>query len=168
MITYIPRQAKGGRREARALRLWHHMLMKPGSPQKPGHVLICPLPHLSEQQCSLKRHWYASHIKDTGTKNTWTLEKDTKQVRTDNVAHFLGAIWSSYISLTTSILCHRVWHIDHAAAWAIDILHAVISKDFKKRFMKTPEWSLAGGLVGRRFFFFGEIFWDSWGTMVVL
>lgn len=34
-----------------------------------------PLPHLSEWRHSLKQHWYASHIKGTGTK---TLEKVTQ------------------------------------------------------------------------------------------
>lgn len=82
------------------------------------------------------------------TRGQKTLNWKRKQSRKALISlTFRGAICISRVTPTTPISCHRLWHIDYTTTWAISILHAVILKDFKKRFMKTPEWSLPGGLV---------------------
>ena len=66
---------------------------------------------------------------------TLNWKKKTEEESTDEITHFLGPFGFS------DHLCHvpKVYHIDYSATWAITILHAVVLKGFKRRFMKTPE-----------------------------
>ncbi len=75
--------------------MWHPVFIKPSFP-RPHHVLMYPLPHLSEQQCSLKRHWYASHIKNTGTN---TLNWKRKQSR--KALMILLTFWRPFVSVVS-------------------------------------------------------------------
>lgn len=131
----------------------------------PDHVLMYLLPHLSEQQCSVKQHWYASHIKDIETKKL--TGKGNRAGKHWWYYSLFRIIYISGVTLTTFALRHQVSHINHSVTWAISILRAVILKEFKKRFMKAPEWSLPSGLVENHFFC-GKVLWYSLGTMGVL